>query len=118
MSVNVFSPLTADAVIGAREEYLKLGFADYLSKPVAYRDLETILMKHLPSELYTLTEVKKKSETKPKVLVVAPTTEELDMIRHIMGTNADGVFVKDEEKAEKYLSKHSVDYIVRRGNGK
>ncbi len=110
--------LTADAVIGAREEYLKLGFADYLSKPVAYKDLETILMKHLPSELYTLTEVKKKEETKPKVLVVAPTTEELDAIRHIMGTNADGVFVKDEEKAEKYLSKHSVDYIVRRGDGK
>lgn len=42
--------LTADAVSGAREEYLKQGFTDYLSKPVEGADLEASLIKYLPAE--------------------------------------------------------------------
>ncbi len=40
--------LTANAIAGARENYLKLGFTDYLSKPVSGKDLETMLMRYLP----------------------------------------------------------------------
>ena len=42
--------LTADAVSGAREEYLAEGFTDYLSKPVEWADLEASLRKYLPAE--------------------------------------------------------------------
>ena len=42
--------LTADAVSGAREEYLRQGFNDYLSKPVEGSALEASLMKYLPAE--------------------------------------------------------------------
>lgn len=42
--------LTANAIIGAKEEYLKAGFADYLAKPVKPELLEEMLMKYLPSE--------------------------------------------------------------------
>lgn len=42
--------LTADAVVGARERYLSDGFADYLSKPVNTRMLESVILKYLPSE--------------------------------------------------------------------
>lgn len=43
--------LTADAVAGAREKYLDIGFDDYLSKPVSGIALEAMLEKQLPSQL-------------------------------------------------------------------
>ncbi len=39
--------LTADAIVGKKEEYLKAGFNDYLSKPINVDDLNTILKKYL-----------------------------------------------------------------------
>ena len=42
--------LTANAVAGAREEYLKEGFDDYLSKPIDSKSLERLLLKYLPKE--------------------------------------------------------------------
>ena len=42
--------LTADAVIGARERYIAMGFTDYLTKPIDSEALERMLMKYLPSE--------------------------------------------------------------------
>lgn len=43
--------LTANAIIGAKEEYLQVGFHDYLSKPVREAELEDILRRYLPQEL-------------------------------------------------------------------
>lgn len=43
--------LTANAILGAKEEYLSEGFADYLSKPVRSGELEAMLVKYLPEEL-------------------------------------------------------------------
>lgn len=42
--------LTANAIEGMREEYLKEGFEDYLSKPVEVLRLEEMLEKYLPVE--------------------------------------------------------------------
>lgn len=39
--------LTANAVAGAREEYIKKGFDDYMSKPIDIDVLQKILMKYL-----------------------------------------------------------------------
>ncbi len=47
----VFIVLTANAIQGARESYLKEGFDDYLSKPVSGVVLEKTLLKYLPEEL-------------------------------------------------------------------
>ncbi|MCQ2494125.1 MAG: ATP-binding protein [Lachnospiraceae bacterium] len=46
--------LTANAVIGAKEEYLEIGFADYLSKPVHPAELESMIIKHLPPDMIEL----------------------------------------------------------------
>ena len=43
--------LTANAVMGAKEEYLAEGFDDYLSKPIEITALEKLLYKYLPDEL-------------------------------------------------------------------
>ena len=45
--------LTASAIAGMRETYLREGFDDYLSKPIEVSELEEILAKHLPEEIIT-----------------------------------------------------------------
>lgn len=46
--------LTANAIVGAKEEYLAVGFSDYLSKPVQGEKLEEMILKYLPKELVYL----------------------------------------------------------------
>lgn len=43
--------LTANAVVGAKEIYLKAGFDDYLSKPIEVDRLEKKLAKYLPKDI-------------------------------------------------------------------
>lgn len=43
--------LTANAIVGAREEYLREGFADYLSKPIDFVQLEEMICKYLPEDM-------------------------------------------------------------------
>lgn len=43
--------LTADSVAGAREEYLRHGFTDYIAKPVDYRTLIVCIRKYLPGRI-------------------------------------------------------------------
>lgn len=45
--------LTANAIIGARDEYLNAGFDDYLAKPIKENELEQMVRKYLPDELIT-----------------------------------------------------------------
>ncbi|MDD6812090.1 MAG: ATP-binding protein [Lachnospiraceae bacterium] len=51
---NIDTPvimLTANAIMGAKEEYLQEGFSGYLSKPVREQELEKTLLEYLPDEL-------------------------------------------------------------------
>ena len=53
-SLNKTTPvimLTANALSGAKEEYLMDGFTDYLSKPIKMSSLEELLYKYLPNDL-------------------------------------------------------------------
>ena len=42
--------LTANAISGAREQYIAAGFQDYLTKPINSIKLEEMIMKYLPAE--------------------------------------------------------------------
>ena len=42
--------LTANAISGAREQYIAAGFKDYLTKPVNCDQLEALIVKYLPPE--------------------------------------------------------------------
>jgi|GEM_PF-464454 len=48
--------LTANAISGAREQYLAAGFKDYLTKPIDSAQLENLLIKYLPREKVHLSE--------------------------------------------------------------
>ena len=57
--------LTANAVFGAKEEYLAAGFADYLSKPVMPDALDEMILKHLPADKLVFTSVDEDDEDTP-----------------------------------------------------
>ncbi len=48
--------MTANAIMGAKEEYLKTGFADYISKPVMIDELKGIVLKYLPKDKIIIVE--------------------------------------------------------------
>ena len=61
--------LTANAVSGSREMYLKCGFNDYLSKPIAGSTLEKKLVQWLPQELQHEPAPASESEPVPETAV-------------------------------------------------
>ena len=108
--------LTADAIAGARESYIKEGFIDYLSKPVIYDDLEKILCKYIDSsKILTPEQIEAEEEKKnrPLVLVINSSSEKLNEIKELLGDRYKGVFVKNYEQARKFLARHKVEFIIR-----
>ena len=108
--------LTADAIAGARESYIKEGFIDYLSKPVIYDDLEKILYKYIDSsKILTPEQIEAEEEKKnrPLVLVINSSSEKLNEIKELLGDRYKGVFVKNDEQARKFLARHKVEFIIR-----
>lgn len=60
--------LTANAVAGAREAYLKEGFADFLTKPIDGEILEQTVEAYLPKELVVHREAVEQEAEKPGIL--------------------------------------------------
>jgi CheY-like chemotaxis protein len=107
--------LTADAIVGARDTYINEGFTDYLSKPVMYAALEAILLKYLNEDLIgdPVSSPQDSLTHPPLVMVVSDSKDKLDAMKSLFGTRYKGVFVRDEEKAQKYLEKHEVEFVIR-----
>lgn len=65
--------ITANAIAGAKEQYLKAGFSDYLAKPIELADLEKILSTYLgPDRVFAQKEnvtVKEPEEKNPFPLI-------------------------------------------------
>ena len=58
--------LTANAISGAREQYIAAGFQDYLTKPINSDQLEAMMIKYLPSEKVNL-ETVDEAETQEEI---------------------------------------------------
>lgn len=103
---------TADAVAGAAEHYLELGFNDFISKPVEYERIEELLYKYLPKEkIQSRVETQKSEDKKSSLLVVDDSKEKLDEHKKRLEAYAS-TFVRDDRMAEKYILKHDVDYVM------
>ncbi|MBR4574186.1 MAG: response regulator [Lachnospiraceae bacterium] len=107
--------LTADAIVGARENYIKEGFSDYLSKPVMYEALEEMLIRYLDPSLIEKEAVTGKSrgkdeneqdDDKPIIIAVSQSPAKLRAIKEMLGGSYKGVFVKDMDSAAKFVEKN------------
>ena len=108
--------LTADAIVGARDMYLREGFTDYLSKPIMYEELEAILFKYLPEDKIDADEhLGQDADALPVVLVISDSSATLSQVRSFLGKGCKGVFVRNDEQAGRYLKEHTVDYVIRDG---
>ena len=74
--------LTANAVTGAREMYLKEGFDDFLSKPIASDKLEKMLWEKLPKELIQEKQAEEPVEEYPEANAFS---EQLDALPPVDG---------------------------------
>lgn len=70
--------LTANAVSGAKEEYLALGFTDYLSKPIAGEKLERMMRRYLPEEKVVSGPAEKTAPPDTEVFHDLPSVDGLD----------------------------------------
>lgn len=60
--------LTANALSGAKEMYLSIGFSDYLSKPFRPEKLEEMLLEYLPKEKVVAVDASNLPKKKDKIL--------------------------------------------------
>ncbi|MCR5488312.1 MAG: response regulator [Lachnospiraceae bacterium] len=107
--------LTADAIVGARDNYIKEGFTDYLSKPVIYEALEALLLKYLDKSLILKEEQAASlglgkdngpDEERPLVIAVSSSPDKLKALKELLKDGVKGVFVRDMESAARYLAKN------------
>ncbi len=113
--------LTADAIVGARDSYIQEGFTDYLSKPVMYEDLEETLRRYLKAELIREKDPAdglhnaedNKGAKKPTILVIGDDVEKIEHVKELIGDAYKGVYVKDDERAAKYLSSHKALVVLK-----
>ena len=76
--------LTANAVVGAREQYLEAGFDDYLSKPIELAGLEKIFKKYLTGAVTDSDENEMLPETESPVQM-----EETVSVDELFGAGSD-----------------------------
>ncbi len=101
--------LTADAIIGAKENYLSKGFTDYLSKPVKYEQLEALLKEYIPKEKQ-FTPIDKMDL--PVMLIWGNDPEALRAEKERLEGLFRCVVVTGKKAMEKYLEKHEPDGVL------
>ena len=70
------------------------------------------MLKYIDGSLLTTADEIRRDD-KPVILVINESSEKLRDLKEVLQDKYKGVFVKDEESAEKYLKKHEVAYIIR-----
>ncbi len=95
--------LTANAISGAKEEYIKEGFNDYLSKPVDAVKLEEMLIRYLPEEKVVIKEEAEKEEKKNDLDKIPASVRECSVIDEREGLSNSGTL-------ESYLSLLKIFY--------
>lgn len=89
-NINIDTPviaLTANAIAGARDMFLKVGFKDYITKPIDVGLLEKMLIKYLPPSIVAITE--KEEESNAGENIDDEGKQFLNKLREVEGVDAD-----------------------------
>ncbi|MCQ2098335.1 MAG: ATP-binding protein [Fibrobacter sp.] len=99
--------LTANAIVGARDSYMKAGFTDYLTKPVREDALLGMLLKYLPAEVVERevqvepdSEEKALAEVEPVQVISKPLVNEADLQEAVQVEPAAKAVVPEEAEGE------------------
>ncbi len=101
--------LTADAIIGAKENYLAKGFTDYISKPVKYEVLELALRQYIPKEKQLSPGG---ADELPVMLIWGNDSERLKAEKDRLDGIYKCVCVVGEKAKDRYLEKHRPDGMM------
>lgn len=101
--------LTANALAGSREEYMREGFVDYIAKPIDAAELEIVMMSYLPEELVITAEKEKEmKEAEEKVQEAAKEREKERIQKEAEEERAR----KAEKAADKDMDSAYIDRAV------
>lgn len=111
--------LTADAIKGARDNYVRMGFTDYFTKPIIYADLEKLLFNYIPKDMIYTQERQgvSRDDSELTILVIEDGNKKIDSVCENLKDIVSVVKVKTIEDADEYMMSHSVDYVLK-GGGK
>lgn len=105
--------LTANDVTGARENYLKAGFADYIPKPVNRKILLNTIVKNVKGIDIEAMEGKKRDDIKkPCALIVDDNEINLKIAHKFLEDKVDTVCKNSGASALEYLSESHPDIIL------
>ena len=102
--------LTADALVGAKESYISMGFTDYLSKPVKFEKLEKLLKEYIPKEKQL--EKEDDADELPLVLIWGDDKERLRREKERLEGTYKCICAVGEKAKDKYMEKHSPEIVM------
>ena len=105
--------LTAEAIIGAKENYLSKGFTDYISKPVKYEVLELVLKEYIPKEKQL---DPSGADELPVMVIWGDDPERLRQEKERLDGIYKCVCIVGEKAMEKYAEKHEVSAVMHIGS--
>ncbi len=101
--------LTADAIIGAKENYLQKGFNNYISKPVKYSVLEQVLKEYIPKEKQLIPD---RNADLPVMLIWGNDPDRLRLEKDKLESIYKCICVVGEKARDRYLEKHDVQAVM------
>ncbi len=101
--------LTADAIIGAKENYLNMGFSDYISKPVKTDVLETVLKEYIPREKQLSPNGR---DELPVLLIWGDDPVKLKLEKERLDGIYRVVCVTGSERKDRYLLNHQPEAVM------
>lgn len=108
--------LTANAVVGMREMYIKAGFDDYLTKPINTSKLESMLLNYLPDNLiYKVGNGEKEIKSfqkEPGILLVGEDVKLLRKLMDVLKGNYQIAVAKNGQQAMDYLKTHQTKLVL------
>lgn len=101
--------LTANAISGAKEQYIKEGFDGYLSKPIHFFKLEDMLLEFLPKEKVAFIDRGQSQKNEQEGVYDATAEQQLKILRSHTQIDVDGG-LKNNGTVSAYISVLNVFY--------
>jgi signal transduction histidine kinase/CheY-like chemotaxis protein/HPt (histidine-containing phosphotransfer) domain-containing protein len=101
--------LTANAVSGMKEKYLREGFTDYLAKPIDKNELFKILSNYITFDTKFEMKEEKLEEIPKELFDMEKPLNKIEIKEHKKNEQFSSIYVTKEKKDIEYLKKNRID---------